>query len=224
MTSSKRATAGPGRPQGLQEFASEQIAQAILRGELKPGERLSPTKLAEELEISHIPVREALAGLEASGHVVRQPRVGFFVAELSLDYIEDVYHWRRILEDEAHRIAIPKLTKGDIAAMIKINNASARAARYSERYLDLNREFHFIAFSRANSETLIRFLNHLWDASRRYQTTMSSSVVSRTLLREQHGGLVEAFQAGDVELANARMEEHRQITLTQLREMLAKRA
>jgi DNA-binding GntR family transcriptional regulator len=199
------------------------IMRAIMTGELGPGAKLSPTKLAAELQISHIPVREALASLESSGHVVRVPRVGFFVAELAWEYIEDVYHWRQVLEDEAHRMAIPKLDESDFTQMRKINLASARAPKYSEKYLDLNREFHFIAFDRAGSPTLIHFLDRLWDASLRYQNAMSSVAVPRSLLKDQHEGLIEAFEARDVDLVNARMAEHRGVTLSAIREMVADR-
>jgi len=222
MPSSKRTTNGAERPEALQDFASRHLMRAIVTGELGPGEKLSPTKLAEELGISHIPVREALAALEASGHVTRVPRVGFFVAELSLEYIEDVYHWRQVLEDEAHRIAVPLLDDDDLARMRKLNHGTARTVGYSNKYLDLNREFHFIPFERVGSETLLRFLNHLWDASLRYQNAMSNYPLPRnTLLREQHDGLIEAFEARDVDLVNARMAEHRGITMRAIRQIVS---
>jgi DNA-binding GntR family transcriptional regulator len=224
MPALERLTTAGNRPEGLQDFASRQIVRAILTGAFGPGEKLSPTKLADELRISHIPVREALASLESSGHVVRVPRVGFFVAELSWDYIEDVYHWRQVLEDEAHRMAMPKLDDGDIARMRKLNQASTRTTKYSEKYLNTNREFHFVAFERAGSEALLNFLNRLWDASSRYQNVMSAVAVPRSLLRHQHDGLIEAFEARDVELVNARMAEHRGVTLTAIREIVERLA
>src|ERR1700742_4265844 len=102
------------RPDGLQDFVVRSLMRAIASGELQPGTRLSPARLAEDLGVSHIPVREALAALEAVGQVKRIPRVGFFVAELSTDDIEDIYHWRQVLEDEAHRLAVPKLEEADL--------------------------------------------------------------------------------------------------------------
>jgi len=219
MAVTKR-TGVDGHPEALQDFASRHLVRAIVNGDVAPGAKLSPTKIAEELQISPVPVREALSGLEAAGHVVRIPRVGFFVAELSLTYIEDLYHWRQVLEDEAHRIAVPLLGKDDWAQMRKLNRVTSRAGRYSSTYLDVNREFHFIAFKRAGSENLLRILNNLWDAASRYQNAMSSSAVPRQLLRDQHDGLVEAFEARDAELVNQRMAEHRTITLEAIRRMV----
>ncbi len=220
----KRQISPPNRPEGLQDFAYRQILRSILSGDLGPGDKLSPAKIAEALKISHIPVREALASLESSGHVVREPRVGVFVAPLSWDYIEDVYHWRQVLEDEAHRVAVPKLDESDFARMLKINQASSRTTNYSEKYLDLNRDFHFIVFERAGSATLLHFLNRLWDASLRYQNAMSSAPVKSSMLKDHHHALVEALKAHDADRANALMVEHRGVTLDAIRKLLTERA
>jgi DNA-binding GntR family transcriptional regulator len=210
-------------PEGLQEFVTRRLVRAIATGSLAPGQKVSPTKLAGELGVSHIPVREALAALEAAGQLKRVPRVGYFVAELSPDYIEDVYHWRQIVEDEAHRIAVPRIDKSDLARMRELNDSTARAveSRDSRRFVDLNREFHFVAFERAGSEILLRFLNHLWDASVRYQNTMAYVPVSRSLLRDQHNALIDAFEARDVSLVNAQMAIHRGVTLRAIRELVS---
>jgi DNA-binding GntR family transcriptional regulator len=207
-------------PEGLQDFVLRRLVQAIVSGSLAPGERVSPTKLAGDLGVSHIPVREALASMEASGYVVRVPRVGFFVADLSPDYIEDVYHWRQVLEDEACRIAVPRLDESDLALMRKINESAHRAVESQDgSYLGLNREFHFVAFERAGSEVLLRFLNHLWDAAARYQSTITYVSEASSLFCAEHNALIEAFEARDVNLVNARMAEHRYGTLRTIREL-----
>jgi DNA-binding GntR family transcriptional regulator len=220
MTSPTTAMSGDGRPEGLQDFVSRRLVRAIVSGDLPPGTRLSPARLAEELGVSHIPVREALAALEAVGHVQRIPRVGFFVAELSTDDIEDIYHWRQILEDEAHRIAIPRLDDADLARMREINDAMLKAAKErNDRFLGLNRVFHFVPFERAGSQHLLRFLTHLWDASARYQNAMAYVKVPKTLLQDHHNALMEAFEARDIDEVNAWMAKHRAVTLKAIREI-----
>jgi len=195
-------------PEGLQEIISRRLMHAIIDGSLPSGEKLSPTKLASEFGVSHIPVREALAALEAEGYVRRAPRVGFFVAELPTDDVGGVYHWRQVLEDEAHRIAVPRLEDSDLARMRKLNDSINRERESQNRFLDLNREFHFVAFGKAGSEILLRLLNQLWDSVARYQKTMDLARVSRAVLRD-HAALIEAFEARDVNLVNALMAEHR---------------
>ena len=219
-TITTRDIGGDGRPEGLQDFVSRRLARAIVSGDLQPGTRLSPARLAEELGVSHIPVREALAALEAVGHVQRIPRVGFFVAELSTDDIEDIYHWRQVLEDEAHRLAIPQLDDADLARMREINDDMLKAVKErSDRFLGLNRVFHFVPFERAGSQHLLRFLTHLWDASARYQNAMAYVKVPKTLLQDHHNGLMAAFEARDVEAVNDWMAQHREVTLEAIREI-----
>jgi DNA-binding GntR family transcriptional regulator len=204
----------------LQDFVSRRLVKAIVSGELPAGTRLSPAKLAEDLGVSHIPVREALAALEAIGHVRRIPRVGFFVAELSSDDIEDIYHWRQVLEDEAHRVAVPKLSDADLALMREINVAMLKAAgERSDQFVSLNREFHFVPFERTGSEHLIRFLRHLWDAAARYQNAMAYVRVPRSTLHDHHNSLMKAFEARDVEGVNLWMAKHRQVTLEAIRKL-----
>ncbi len=217
------STTREARPDGLQDFVARHLAMSIASGELPSGTRLSPAKLAEELGVSHIPVREALVALEAVGQVKRIPRVGFFVAELSLDDIEDIYHWRQVLEDEAHRMAVPKLEKADLARMRQLND-SIRAAvddRDTPAFVELNRAFHFVPFERAGSAHLMRFISSLWDAAERYQNTMAFIKVPRNLLQEQHDSLMEAFEARDVGAVNGVMARHRLVTLEAIRRMHA---
>lgn len=212
-----------GRPDGLQDFVARRLAKAIASGDLPPGTRLSPARLAEDLGVSHIPVREALAALEAVGQVKRIPRVGFFVAELSTDDIEDIYHWRQVLEDEAHRLAVPKLEEADLAHMreINANMLTAIKERNTPAWVELNRTFHFVPFERADSEHLIRFITHLWDAAARYQNTMAYVRVPKDTLQEHHDGLMRAFEARDVGAVNGWMAKHRGITLDAIRKIHA---
>lgn len=212
-----------GRPDGLQDFVARQLAKAIASGDLPSGTRLSPARLADELGVSHIPVREALAALEAVGQVRRIPRVGFFVAELSTDDIEDIYHWRQVLEDEAHRLGVPKLEQGDLARMREINRDMLKAVqeRNTPAFVELNRTFHFVPFERAGSDHLIRFITHLWDAAARYQNTMAYVRVPKDLLQQHHDGLMAAFEARDVGAVNGWMAKHRGITLEAIRKIHA---
>jgi DNA-binding GntR family transcriptional regulator len=212
-----------GRPDGLQDFVARRLAKAIAAGDFPPGTRLSPARLAEDLGVSHIPVREALAAMEAVGQVKRIPRVGFFVAELTTDDIEDIYHWRQVLEDEAHRLGVPKLEEADLARMREINSDLIEAVHASNTpaFVELNRTFHFVPFERAGSDHLIRFITHLWDTAARYQSTTAYVRVPKDLLREHHDGLMRAFEARDVGAVNGWMAKHRGITLDAIRKLHA---
>ncbi len=208
------------KPEGLQEFVLRRLSRDIVSGELAPGARMSPARLADQLGVSHIPVREALVALEEIGHVRRVPRIGFFVAELSLADLEDVYHWRGVLEDEAHRLAVPLLTDVDLQRMRELNREMGRAVRESgQTFLSLNRKFHFIPFERSGSEHLVRFLTRLWHSASRYQNAMTYVRVPRVLAHDHHRELMKAFEARDVDRVNEWMARHRQVTLEKIREI-----
>jgi DNA-binding GntR family transcriptional regulator len=213
------------KPEGLQNYVYRRISRAIVSGKLPPGERLSPARLADELGVSHIPVREALAALQASGHVDHIPRVGFFVADLSLDDLVDIYRWRELLEDEAHRVAVPQLTEADLALMRDLNKRMLRAVRGGDNaeFVSLNRAFHFVPFERVGSPHLLRFLTNLWDAAARYQVAMASAPVPRSMLQEHHDRLMAAFEAKDVKAVNAAMRAHRRPTIEVMKGLDSKR-
>lgn len=214
---------GRGKPEGLQDYVVGALTKAILGGQLQSGQRLSPAKLAEELGVSHIPVREALAALEAMGHVEHTPHVGFFVAELSLSDLEDIYRLRALLEDEAHRLGVPKLDVTDLERMAELNEEMASRVKRGDEaaFVHLNREFHFIPFRKAGNERLLRFLTHLWDGAARFHASMVHARVPPDMLQRHHHGLMEAFEDKDVERVNAIMNEHRRLTLEVMRDALA---
>ena len=149
-----------GQPEALLSFIERQVKQAVVSGELVPGAKLSPSAVAAELGVSHIPVREALTSLAASGYLERRLRVGFFVRALSAADLADIYHWRELLEAEAFAMAIPRLTDGDIAEMRDLAGQLRLLSDGGQwpEYLALNRQFHFVAFQRAESARLLRFL------------------------------------------------------------------
>lgn len=203
-----------------QEYAVSMVHASIRQGDLQPGARISPGELAAKLGVSHIPVREALRELEGEGHVVRIPRRGFFVPELSLDDAEDIYRCRRILENEAHRFAIPQLTDADLAVLQALNDEMELAAERSDylAFADTNTAFHFTVFERSRSEHLLRFLRYLWGAAERYYFAHLRRGTEMPVLQEGHRRLLKAYQARDVETANRIMDEHRAVTLNAIRD------
>lgn len=183
------------------------VKEAVVSGVLGPGDKLSASQLAAELGVSHIPVREALMSLASSGYIQHRPRVGFFVRPLSSDEIRDIYHWRAILEREAFVLAVPNLTEADITEMRRLADMmKGMKARDSRRdYLALNRDFHFVAFRRAESAQLIWFLDHLWDLAAPYTFAGINSEASH----DDHEQLIIRFEARDIAGAVDVMVRHR---------------
>jgi DNA-binding GntR family transcriptional regulator len=203
------------RPEGLQDFVSQRIREAVLNGSVVAGQRLYPSRIARELGVSHIPVREALSTLDATGHVRHVARLGYFVADLSYDVIADTYRMRALLEGEAHRLVIDRLPAPRLERMRELNEQMAVAIRRGDTsgFVALNRAFHFEPFAELGTDWPLRFLNHLWDVAARYQAAMATVRVSKHLLTEQHAAILEAFEHRDLAALEAAMATHRRATL-----------
>ncbi|HEY5331983.1 MAG TPA: GntR family transcriptional regulator, partial [Solirubrobacterales bacterium] len=85
------------------EHAVESLRRTLIAGELKPGERVRQEEIAARLGLSLAPVREALAVLEQEGQLTYQPRRGYFVTELDLADLREIYELRRLVEGRAAR-------------------------------------------------------------------------------------------------------------------------
>ena len=213
MTSS----AADDRPETLVAYAERRIKTDIASGKVKSGERLSPHLLAPGFGLSHIPIREALSSLSAAGYVVYKRGKGYFARELSSEDLADIYHWRSVLEREALLLAVPKVTADDIAEMARLVRRMEPLTEPGQRldFLELNREFHFVAFRRAGSTRLLYFLNYLWDNAQPYATL---GKVDSAQNQREHLELIPLFAAHDTEAVIAKMNKHREFRVQHVAE------
>lgn len=105
------------KPSTAQEAVLAQLRRAIVSGELRPGEPIRQSALAERFGVSRVPLREALKILEGEGQVTYRPHRGYVVTELNMDDLLEVYRIRELLEGEAARRAVPRLSETDIATL-----------------------------------------------------------------------------------------------------------
>jgi DNA-binding GntR family transcriptional regulator len=200
------------QPEALLEYAQRRIKTAIAEGTIAPGARLSPSVLSAQFGISHIPIREALTYLSAIGYVDHSHRMGFFARQLTSGAIADIYHWRAVLENEAYMMAVPKITAGDLAQMRRLAKSTGRKVKPDDRleFVRVNREFHFVAFRRAGSERLLRFLDYLWDVAEPY---MNVELVDSSRSYEDHLAAIALFEARDTQGVIDLMSEHRRVRI-----------
>lgn len=157
----------PERRITAQELVLTGLRTDILTGELGPGDQVVQELLAERYGVSRVPLREALKTLESEGQVVYYPHRGYFVAELSVADLMEVYRLRSLLEAEAIRHAVPALNDGDVDDLADLL-AEVDAASRAEDVLAMtaaNRRFHFAIFDAAGMPRLTRLLHQLWDAT-----------------------------------------------------------
>ena len=155
---------GPQPHKQLHHAVADQLRAAIQTGNLKPGEWLRQERLAQELGVSQMPVREALKELIAEGLVEHLPYRGVRVVEFSPDDVGEVYAHRSFLEGRAAFIAAKGITPEEIAllkdlqAQMKKNLGPKHIAEYRE----LNRRFHQVIFAACRKPYLIHALTQLW--------------------------------------------------------------
>lgn len=200
------------------------MRRRIARGELAPGAPVRQQLLAAQLGVSRVPVREALKTLQAEGQVAYRPHRGYYITELDIDDLAEIFRIRGLLETEALRETVPWLTGTDLmrmrSALAQMDQADARGD-----YLAMttaNRSFHAPLFETPNLPRLRHFIRLLWDASDPYRTMTRFYLDPQH--REQagleHRELLAAAEVRDVERVSALAELHRQHAVEGLRAML----
>lgn len=198
----------------LAEKAYAALHDAILSGRLAPGERLRIEQLAETLDMSPMPIREAIRRLDATGLVELAPHKATRVAELSLDDLTEVYQARLALEPLAVRLAAEDFGAG------AADEAAASLARYVEAYEQgdaptvwaAHTDFHFTLYREAGSRWLLRLITPIWESSERYRR--ASIHVERSLAQRQseHEAILAACVERDADRAAREMWAHLALT------------
>ncbi|MEY2634161.1 MAG: hypothetical protein RIS75_101 [Actinomycetota bacterium] len=216
-------TSTPKRPPTAQEFVLEQLRVAIASRELIPGVQIRQDALAEKYGTSRVPLREALKILEGEGQVTYVPHRGYFVTELSLEDLLEVYRIREILEKEAIAQAVANLTEEDlelIEAALQETESASLAGDISAMTA-ANRKFHFLIFELSNMPRLTRLIRVLWDATDAYRAVYYSSANNRDRVDHEHREILLALKARDEIAAINLLDQHRNHAVEQLREVLA---
>ena len=188
-------------------YVTSMIRERIVSGIYSLGSRLDQKSLADELDVSLIPVRESLRKLAAEGLVRIAPRRGAFVVELSPEELQEVYLMRTRLEELATELCVPHLTPAVLGQVEEILDRSLHAAAAKEyhRLLDLNRDFHFTLYRATGGALLVDTLAGLWDRSRLYRHLYIQYQPQRV---SEHVDIFEACKRGDAAAARRLMRLH----------------
>jgi DNA-binding GntR family transcriptional regulator len=187
------------RHQTLREKILETIRDAILKGSLKPGERVSEPELAERFGISRTPIREAFRQLESEGYLLVIPRKGAVVASLSERDVEEFYAIKIILEGFAARIAAEKLSDKDIERLEAINEKLQKLADEGDvkNFFKVHDEFHEVFIKASGNEKLLELINQLVMKFKRLRLASLSVPGRMDISVKEHEQLIEAFKKHD---------------------------
>lgn len=132
------------------------LRKAILKSELKAGEKLVQAELADKIGVSRMPIREALRTLELEGLVTIEPHKGAVVKSISKKDIEELYELRVILEPLALMKSMPHFTEEDLQLLDQCYQGMISTT--GEAYIELNKKFHQILLYRCDSRRLLSFI------------------------------------------------------------------
>ena len=213
------------RPPTAQEAVLAELRRAIVTGELRPGEQVRQDALAEQFGVSRVPLREALKILEGEGQVTYLPHRGYFVAELDVADLREVYRLRELLETEAVRAAVPTLTDADVAEITTVAAEVDRAAAAGDllAMAAANRRFHFRLIEAARMPRLARLVRILWDATDAYRSLYYASIDHRRTVQKEHQAVLAALRDRDVERAVRVLTEHRDHAVAAVTEAVTRR-
>jgi DNA-binding GntR family transcriptional regulator len=195
------------------ESVLSQVRQGIISGEYAPGSRLIETQIADALEVSRTPVREALVRLAAEGFVELIRNRGAFVVRWSEEDLEEIFGLRVLLEGYGLRIAATKITPREIEELEELaermdRTLAAQGPRYAEECTDLNTSFHGMLVGAAGNKRLSTMVAQLTQLPLIHRTISLQAPQELASSFAQHHEMVAAMRRRDGEWAEALMRAH----------------
>ena len=202
----------------LKQLVYEKLQQMIIRGELKPGERLTEEDLSQAMNISRAPIREALNMLERDGFTKIIPRKGAIVAEVSVKDSLDIWKCRLALEPFAAKEACRNIPK-DKVAMALVHIQELERQYDFEKYIASDLEVHELYYTYLDNPYMLTILNNLKAHSIRMrwlQENQHQDMRTPQVSMQEHKKILEAFLHDDENGAYAAVQEHIRNSSTRL--------
>lgn len=199
--------------QTLSDQAFDRMLEVIIKGDLKPGDRVREAVLARQLGISRGPLREAIRRLEGRRLVVRIPHIGVKIAETTNEEILDMFMIREALEGVACRRAAERMTDEELKeleALLATHSAQPDVKSGGGYYQNSgDQDFHFKIIKGSRSSRLEdMLLGELYEFLRIFRYRSSIKRGRATRAHAEHREVVEALVARDPEAAEAAMRRH----------------
>jgi len=184
------------------------LKRRILSGTIGPGERINIAEIADALEVSRMPVREALRQLDAQGLVVMRPNRGACVIDLTPAEAQEYFEIRAALEGLAVGLAVPHLDEEDIERLTRANEQMNRARPDPVVWIERHRRFHAALCEKCGRPRLIGEISRITDLL----TPLAASqyVKSGIDLRHvyEHDGILQSMRARDPIAAESELRQH----------------
>jgi DNA-binding GntR family transcriptional regulator len=193
----------------LSDRVKDYIVEAVLSGELKPGDRIVESVLARDLGVSQAPVREALRDLVLLGFLESEPYKGTSVRSFTYEELWETYTVRAALESLAARLAATHLKEDDVDELQAILDEMMEAAHQQDvdLLLLLDNRFHETIIKISRNKTLYQLWKTLQFGTWSIVTYRKFSY-DPAYLAARHKELLDALQTGDPEKASHTMKHH----------------
>lgn len=194
----------------LREVIFDTLREAIIVGELKPGERLMEVQLAEKMGVSRTPVREAIRKLELEGLVNMIPRKGAHVADLSVKDIMDVLEVRATLDGLASHLAASRITDEELKELKHIQIQFNKHVKKDNLQGSIKKdvEFHEIIYCSSRNDKLIQIVNNLREQVHRFRVIYLKDYSSGREILKEHEEIIDAMEKKDSDMARKVAIEH----------------
>lgn len=210
MSEALPATAGTATRDGNSgALIAQQLTEAILGGEYPPGARIRQEDVAARFGASRVPVREALRILESEGLVTIVANSGARVTRLNLDECVEIYQIRERLEPLLLRLSIATLREPAISQLAELADRMASSTS-TEAFLKLDREFHLLSYSGADTVQLGDLVKRMWNTTHHYRRayTRLLDIDSNRIIHDEHHMIVLAIREQDSEAAEQVLSGH----------------
>ena len=208
----------------LRDVVFQTLREAILRGDLQPGERLMEIQLANRLGVSRTPIREAIHMLEQEGLVVTIPRKGAEVAKMTLKDMEDVLEIREALDVLAAQLACGRITEEGLAELkdkkkdFELSLKSADVKQIAEADV----RFHDVIYEATGNPKLVNLLNNLREQIYRYRVEYLKNAQNYPGLLEEHEAIYHALVERDERLITQAVQVHVRNQATAVKEVIVR--
>lgn len=194
----------------LRDVVFNTLRQAILTGELKPGERLMEIHLANKLGVSRTPIREAIRKLELEGLVTMIPRRGAEVAQITEKSMSDVLEVRRAMDALCTELACERISEEDIETLRLACDKFAAAVRTKDvrKSAQADVEFHDIILKATGNVRLVQLINNLSEQMYRYRFEYLKDSSRYDNLIEEHRVIYEGIKRRDKVAASEAAKLH----------------
>jgi len=192
--------------ENLKEKVYDIVKYKIIAGDYRPNSHLDEKALITELEVSRTPFREAMNRLELEGLITIIPRRGFFVSEISIKNINDIFQARHLIEPQLINCCSDSIDKEKLLDMRKKFSDWKNLSR--DELNDLDWELHYLILEATKNDYLIKMMSNIYEQNQRIRTLATRESTREEDSAIEHMNIIDAILTGDMVRAGEACSTH----------------